>query len=265
MVSQHAARYLGVTRRVPPKKACVGAGDLWHHGRVTSVRPPNAEIVVVREALQGVMNEETAIGVMFEALRDYGRVPAASQVRDFVEGTLCKVLQRRFDDAESEAVLERLAALLEHVDQAPLELEITIEDDLSVTRTMPTAFKEPVSALVVAAGDGFAQCLRLSLGMAAPVTLRLVHDAETLRHDVFAKFPLLVVIDAGDPPGIAPGVLVHALKGLPNHIVSVVWAGSTPYGRDVQAAVDSDVRCIVLDKSDGLEPLLDLFLSRHQS
>ena len=60
---------------------------------MSSVPPRNAEIVVVRETLEGVLSHEVAVRVMFEALHVAEVVPESlDEVIGFVNGPLRDVL-----------------------------------------------------------------------------------------------------------------------------------------------------------------------------
>lgn len=239
-----------------------------------------AEVQLVREVLEGALSPAVATAVLFEALDRWDRgIPAdAREVLELVRGPLASALERKLDpDAATQlvATLEaRLAQSLPPPDESSFEVEVEIEieddlvspfvdaDDELTSTTQMAAVSHPVSVLVVSGAPEFGLRLRATLGDERVHTLT-VEDEAALRHATFSANPQLVVVDATAPPRITSGELATALRSLPDATLPVLWGLDTPYGQETRTRGGA-ARTLFLDREEGIEPLLDLILSRFR-
>jgi hypothetical protein len=231
-------------------------------------------VQLVRETLESVLAPGVATATLFEALDAWGRgVPAdVEQVLELVRGPLATLLRGRLgDDPANEllqAIEERLASRepeggAEDIDES-VELDVEMPEDSVEATSQLAAFALPVSVLVVSASESFAQRLITVLGDDR-VYPHTVSDEAAFRHATFSALPLIAVVDCLKPPAIRPPALAKALRGLPKQTVAVVWAAENDYGREARVRIgQSDRDVVFLDRKEGIEPLLDLVLSRFK-
>ncbi len=230
------------------------------------------EVQLVRETLEGIVEPSVATSVLFESLSRWGRgVPKGpEQVLELVQGPLLELLERRIGP-EAGPALATLVAQLQAIASPTDELEVEIdldepeeEPDGAMTAQMQ-AVTVPVIVLVVAGYHEFAQRLTVSIGRERVHTIT-IGDVEELRRTVFSANPQIVVVDAAQPAAIRPAELARALKGLPDRVISFVWGEETSYGRELRVrAQQLDAATLYLDRHEGIEPLLDLVLSRYRT
>lgn len=235
----------------------------------TDVVSLRADVQLVRETLEGALAPAVATAVLFDALEHWGRgIPADSgEVLELVRGSLARILDQRLTPDTRDALLAALEErLVELTSAADIELDIDLdEDDEDDTRTSQmAAVPHPVSVLVVSASDGFGSRLLTAIG-ANRVHPRTVGDENGLRHATFSLSPLVTVLDACAPPNIRAAAAAMALKGLPDRTLAVVWGADTAYGHEVQVRLEqAGARAICLARAEGIEPLLDVVLSRFK-
>lgn len=225
----------------------------------------------MRETLEGVVEPGVATSVLFESLSRWGRgVPKGpEQVLELVRGPLRELLERRIGP-EAEPALATLIAQLEQIAHGDedLEVEIDLEEpeapDQAMTAQMQ-AVTMPVVVLVVAGYREFATRLAMALGRERVHTIT-VGDVEELRRTTFSANPQIVVVDAAQPAAIRPADLARALMGLPDRVISFVWGEETSYGRELRVRAEQlEAAMLYLDRTEGIEPLLDLVLSRYKT
>ncbi|MBX3272588.1 MAG: hypothetical protein KF729_20175 [Sandaracinaceae bacterium] len=228
------------------------------------------EVQLVRETLEGIVEPSIATSVLFESLSRWGRgVPRGpEQVLELVQGPVRELLERRIGPSAGPA-LDALIAQLEAI-AAGDELEVEIdfdepeEPDGALTAQM-LAVSVPVVVLVVAGYREFATRLTASIGRERVHTLT-VGDVEELRRTTFSASPQVVVVDAAQPAAIRTADLARALKDLPDRVISFVWGEDTSYGRELRARAEQlGASALYLDRGEGIEPLLDLILSRYKT
>jgi hypothetical protein len=220
------------------------------------------ELTVVREALAEQLGRERGHGVLFRALdARAGVIPhSAQEWTTFIRGALRAALAER-EGIDADAVVAAIEGALGG--QHAVEIAVDIDSgEPSETLAMPTSRNKPVSLLTVAATEALAMRLVVVVGLDR-VRPMWVSDEAALRKATFAAQPLLVLVDGSDPPAIAPEALASALRGMPDTVVRVLWASDLPGARPFAAAFASaGVDATPLDKREGVEPLLDLILSR---
>lgn len=231
------------------------------------------EVQLVRETLEGIVEPGVATSVLFESLSRWGRgVPKGpEQVLELVRGPLRELLERRIGP-EAEPALATLIAQLEMIaggdEGDDLEVEIDLDEpdepDGAMTAQMQ-AVTMPVVVLVVAGYREFATRLAMALGRER-VHAITVGDVEELRRMTFSANPQIVVVDAAQPAAIRPADLARAIKGLPDRVISFVWGEETSFGRELRVRAEQlEASALYLDRTEGIEPLLDLVLSRYRT
>jgi hypothetical protein len=207
-----------------------------------------------------------ATAVLFDALDRWGRgVPASSdEMLELVRGPLAQILDQRLGVDTREQIVSAIEERLVGAGAGELELDIDLEDEEDSRTAQMAAVPHPVSVVVVSANDEFAKRLLLAIGEDR-VYPHTVSDEQAFRHATFSASPLLAIVDGAEPPSIPAPKLVAALRGLPDRTLAVVWAPETTYGREVRARMESaGDEALFLDRAEGIEPLLDLVLSRFK-
>lgn len=236
---------------------------LWHT-RVVSLR---AEVQLVREVLDSALAPSLATAVLFDALDRWGRgVPSSSdEMLELVRGPLAAILAQRLGAESRDQIVSSISERLIALDGAgALELDIDLEDGDDSRTSQMAAVPHPVSVVVVSASDEFAGRLLTAIGDER-VYPHTVSDEAAFRHATFSASPLLAIVDGAAPPSISAAALVAALRSLPDRTLAIVWGDETPYGREVRARIESaGDDALFLARSEGIEPLLDLVLSRFE-
>jgi len=251
------------------------------------------EVQLVRETLEGIVEPSVATSVLFDSLSVWGRgIPQGpSEVLELVRGPLKDMLHRRIGDEAGPALAVLEAHLISIANPVsvppslppePLEddfpeleesgdLDVVLdidfdEDDENDTMTAQmTAMEQPVIVLVVAGYREFAQRLTAAIGMERVHTIT-VGDVNELRHSAFSTSPQIVVVDAAQPAAVAAPDLARALKALPDATISFVWGEETRYGKELRLRLEQlEARSLFLAREEGIEPLLDLVLSRYKT
>ncbi len=243
------------------------------------------EVQLVRETLEGIVEPSVATSVLFDSLSLWGRgIPqGASEVLELVRGPLRDMLHQRIGDEAGPALAILEAQLLSITSAEPsggdpgdedlevdveLEFDIDLDDDDDENDTLTAqmvAVDQPVIVLVVAGYREFAQRLTAAIGVDRVHTVT-VGDVGELRHAAFSTSPQIVVVDAAQPAAVAPSELARALKALPDATISFVWGEETQYGRELRSRLEQlAARSLFLARTEGIEPLLDLVLSRYKT
>jgi len=121
----------------------------------------------------------------------------------------------------------------------------------------------PVRVLVLSRSASIAVRLRAALG-GLQVHVSSASDATSAR-EVGAKYdPEVVVIDALAPIADADTVMLF-VEALPPTSTSVLWGEEQAFGRQMKhEAVQRRVKLTTVERSEGVEPVLDLIRSRHR-
>ena len=244
---------------------------------MTEVR---AEVQLVRETLEGIVEPSVATSILFESLSRWGTgIPSGpTEVLELVRGPLRQMLEQRLGSEAGPALAGLEAQLLalspsaspaaepESYEELVVEIEIDAEepDESDVLTAQMVAVERPVVVLVVAGYREFAQRLTAALGLDRVHALT-VSDVPELRHTVFSASPEIVLVDAAQPAPVHAPELAKALTSLPDATISFVWGEETRYGRELRAHLDElGSRTLFLARTEGIEPLLDLVLSRFK-
>ncbi len=236
-----------------------------------------AELIMVREALEGVVSPTMATTLLFEALEASGRPPPRTieQMRAFASGPLDHAVRQRLRDEDASQIRDQVDALFARAlarspRTASVEVELDVElDDEEQTDGTETAqmttVARPVPVVVLTAREEFADRLVLCLGHDRVKTIAVVDDA-ALSKAVFAYDALVVVLDGASPTSADAAAVAAALRRLPNGATTIVWGSEAAGGATLTKALDrAGAACVPLGRSDGIEPLLDLILSRRST
>jgi hypothetical protein len=234
------------------------------------MRGARAEIVLLREALEGFVTPEVATAILFDALAQADEPPGSlHEMRAFVEGPLSNVVQARVRRDDVTHVIRLVQGVIDAaIDRDGVDVEIEFDPTASASgidggATKPlSTMSMPVPVVVLAAHGNFAARLQLCLGEDRCYAVR-VSSPPALRKALFAQAPLLTVLDGTGNEGADPDETAEVLRGAPDNVVPVLWAGDTPWGQRVRAQAPS--RLVSLARSEGIEPLCDLVLSRFRS
>ncbi|GAB4214745.1 MAG: hypothetical protein OHK0013_39680 [Sandaracinaceae bacterium] len=233
------------------------------------MRGGRAELVLLREALEAFVAPEVATSILFDALAQAEEPPASlHEMKSFVAGPLSNAVHARVrpDDA-TQAIRLVQGAIDAAIDRDGVDVEIEFDPTASASgieggATKPlSTMSMPVPVVVLAAHGNFAARLELCLGEDRCHAVR-VNNPAALRKALFAHAPLLTVLDGTGNEGSDPEEVVEVLRGAPDNVVPVLWAADTPWGQRLRAQAPS--RLVALGRSEGIEPLCDLVLSRFR-
>jgi len=229
-----------------------------------------AELTIVREVLEGVVSPTVATAVLYEALEQSKSAPPQSleEMRAFAKGPLDSAVRRKIRSEDAEELAGHLDMMFSRaIEGDGIAVDVDFEDgdpessDVTATAQM-TVVKRPVPVLVLSGQPDFPERLVACLGLDR-VHAVAVHDPGGLTRATFAEQPLFVLIDASGPVPIDELVLVGALLRLPDSTTPVLWASESRAGQDlIRRAEREGVPMVSLARSEGIEPLLDLVLSR---
>jgi hypothetical protein len=232
-----------------------------------------AELVMVREALEGVVSPTVATTLLFEALEASGKPPPGTleEMRAFATGPLDEAVRKRMRDSDASQIRERVGLLfsraLDGEGEADLDVDVDFgqseeESDGTETAQM-TVVSRPVPVVVLSGRSEFADRLVVCLGEDRVKTIA-VTDETALSKAVFAYSALIVVLDGASPVKVDAVVLAAALRRLPNGATTIVWASETEGGASICSGLErAGAAAVTLGRADGIEPLLDLILSRR--
>ncbi len=234
-----------------------------------------AELLMVREALEGVVSPTLATTLLYEALEKSGGPPPSTleAMHAFALGPLELALRRRLRDEDASEIRVRIEQLFARSgrsgDAAGLDLDVDVDlaegegtSDATATAQMAVV-RRPVPVVVLSAREQFASRLVLCLGEDRVKTIA-VSDVAALSKAVFAYSALVVVLDGHSPAEVDAESLVLGLRRLPNGATTIVWASDAEGGARLSGMLEAGGASVVtLGTADGIEPLLDLILSRH--
>jgi hypothetical protein len=231
-------------------------------------------MVLIREALEGVIAPEVATAILFEALAQSPAPPSGlHEARSFVTGPLTEAVRRRARSSDVTGITRLLQDTLDaaiHRDGLDVEIEVDLaasSPGVDETQQMST-IERPVPVVIVAAGPVFAERLRLCLGEDRVYTTT-VSSSSALRKVLFAQLPMIVVVDGSSPGDLDAESLAEVLRGFPDSVVPVLWSGETAWGERLLALAPRGgtrgAPIVTIERSAGIEPLCDLVLSRFRS
>ncbi len=235
------------------------------------MRGARAEIVLIREALEGVLAPELATAILFDALALAPVAPSSlHEARSFVSGPLSEVVGRRVRPSEITQVIRLMQGAIDSaIDRDGVDVDIDFDPTASSSGVQSTETQQmstiarPVPVVVFAVTGLFAERLELCLGEDRVYTVT-VGDAAALRKSLFAQSPLLVVVDATASEHVEPERVLEVLRGIPDNVVPVLWGGETKWGARLLALAPGRPQLVTLERSEGIEPLCDLILSRFR-
>lgn len=230
-------------------------------------------MVLLREALEGVVAPEVATALLFDALERSGRKPPATleETRAFAEDALAKAVREKVRPEDASQILALIDDLFERAiegDGVAIDVEVdevAFDDDASPNATTQMAVvQKPVPVVVLGAESVFADRLTACLGRDRVLAVG-VSDEGAFRKAIFAYSPLIVLVDGTSPAAMDPGALTGALRSLPHNAMPVLWGAESGWSRAVLPGLESaGVALVTLVRSEGIEPLLDLVLARFR-
>lgn len=229
-------------------------------------------MLLLREALEGVVAPEVATALIYDALELSGQRPPKSleETRTFAEHALAEAIRRKVRADQASEILHTIDELFARAidgDGVAVDVEIDHEawDESDPTATTQMAVvQKPVPVIVLGAGDTFAEKLVVCLGEDRVHTIA-VGDEATFRKAVFAYSPLIVLIDGTSPAAVEPRTLTAMLRGVPVSAMPVLWGAESGWSRAVLPGLESaGVPLVTLTRDEGIEPLLDLVLARFR-
>ena len=221
----------------------------------------------MREVLEGFVSPEVASRILYEALVGAGSAPRSlPETLDFVRGPLTDVMARRADGGTRDEVLSQLESLIGRaIDNDGVAVDIDIDSGtfMAASTQVMTVVREPVSVVVLSSNEQLAERLVMVLGEDR-VRTRLVSNDAALRKAAFSESALLVLVDAVHPASVELGALAAAIRGLPSSAVPVLWGSETPFARMIVPKLEAaGASLVTLERSEGIEPVLDLVLARY--
>ncbi|MDW8245190.1 MAG: hypothetical protein RMJ84_01305 [Sandaracinaceae bacterium] len=232
-----------------------------------------SEIGPIRQCLEAHLSSELSRSILFEALASLEEgLPFEASA--FVFTHLARSLRNHLPVQKAEEVLraveEKLSetALSAQEGEEEIELDpITVSVELSAETQQLPAVSGPVPVLVLCGPQSrFANRLVLCLGEDR-VYAHPVSTIEELRRMIFLWNPLLVVVDAPSSNHLECAEVAEVLGALPNHVVPVVWGAESPWGKALLERIrplPEKIPPVGLSRSQGIEPLCDLVLSRFR-
>jgi len=218
------------------------------------------EIRLIREALEGVLHPSTASTIFFEALQaNGGSLPKSTQEAiDMVNGPLRAGLAEKLG-SDGATLANQIAMRLSSIPR-PVRKKPSRHDEQ--TRSLDLS-GETLPVYVLTSSKNLVSQLHASVGPKVMSPL-LIGDALTLRTRLVQISPSFVLIDASDFPAIEPDELARELSALESSVVKAVWGSDLPYGQGVMnAAHQLGFSLTPFDRSEGVEPMLDVIRSRR--
>jgi hypothetical protein len=211
---------------------------------------------LVREVMEQTIDARLASAIIFEALSAdrASEVPEdVATLQRFIEGPLRTALGRRLGHVSSAAILDAIeAALLTPDAAAGRQRNSTVEVPIGAG---------PVVVLVVSRSASLAVALRASLG-GERLGIRTAGDAAGVEAAARKILPDLVIVDATEPIRDMPSV-ADAIVLAPADSACLLWGRETPWGLRFGIELERRGRTFTpVDRTEGVEPLLDLVRSR---
>jgi hypothetical protein len=220
-----------------------------------------AGLHLVREALEGIIEPTAASAALFEALERQGAddLPgSAAELMDFVRGPLYAVVERRIGTTGADEIVDRMDRTVKRVESG-----MPLRGGGAATTLEINVGTGPVRVLSLSKSTSLAVRLRAALGglQVHVVSASDLSEAETkgAKHD-----PDVVVIDATAAiTDDAEGVMTFLSRLKPTS-TSVLWGEELSFGRTLKhEAVQRRVKLTTVERSEGVDLLLDLIRSRH--
>ena len=218
----------------------------------------------VRMELERAISANDAARAMLSALAAWGpRQPAtAEEVTAFVDGPVRAALERLYSRDRAGVLVDAVRAELGAREAAADRPTPVHELDNRITGRIPLARQRPVPVLVVARTDTLAHRLQV-LASTERATVAAHGDRVAIER-ALVGIPLVVVLDASDPPDVPAEALVAVLARAPQHVQWIVWGTGRTHGKELAMLAELAGRSIIaLREQDGLGPMVDVILSRR--
>lgn len=221
------------------------------------------EMAVIRESLEGMLAPDIASKVIFEALGPYGGdLPSGEGLARFVSGELAESLGKRVGAQVAGDVTGRITQVLGLL--VPGKGKAEPMEPWQRRTAEVSLVSGSVRVAVVSASSGMDRRLLAALGdRVMPMGVRRVDRLEVVARDLH---PQIVLIDGADPPSDAPIELIGPLRHLPADGMVVVFGSTEPWAKQAISAIDAmgdgAPKVVSLERSEGVDPLLDLIRSR---
>jgi hypothetical protein len=217
----------------------------------------------IRETLEERLAREDAARILLAALGTWGSGGAAPpDLAAVLRTTLRTELARHLPQREADAMLRRLEDLLDDADlpTAPRKRPDRFDpNDGASTREMPS-LQGAATVLVASATDDLAVHLTVAL---ASFTV-IIRTAQTPKLVAVSRQHLndFVVLDGNAPVTRDPKALAEAVRGFEDCLF-IVWGADVPAGAAMARALETaSIHPVSLSRAGGVEPLLDLIISR---
>ncbi len=230
-------------------------------------------MVLLREALEGVVAPELATALIYDALERSGRKPPSSldEARAFAEQSLAQAVRAKVKPEDASQILTLIDELFGRAidgDGAAFEVEVDEaawgDDENPTATTQMAVVHKPVPVVVLAASDAFAERLTACLGEDRVYAVG-VSEEGAFRKAVFTYSPLIVLVDGSSPVAMDPVALTGALRALPNSAMPVLWGAESGWSRAMLPGLEAaGVSMVTIERGEGVEPLLDLVLARYR-
>lgn len=218
---------------------------------------------MVREALEGLVSPTVATSLLFEAIEAAGAAPeTVDEMHAFARGPLDSAVRRRFTDDVASELGMQFERLFARAQAGDLDIDVEVDsEDGTATAQMPVV-RRPVPVVVLAGVPTMSERLVSCLGEDRVHATHVATVGDLVR-ETFARAPLLVLVDLERPTADPVSEVVPALTRLPDATVAVIWCGAGT-ARESLLERASALGCspVVLDRREGIEPFLDLVLSR---
>lgn len=226
------------------------------------------ELQLVRDRLGVAIGDDEAAAVFMASLEVHGgKLPRTSaEIARFIEGPLQETLAQLLGASTAGRIVRRL-----RVEAAPPESQMPGAADAEVSgpRLRRTGTSEldattvgrrtgPVRLVVIAHSTRLAERLRLSVG-ADDVAVGVASDPQTGGRLALEVDASMVIIDGTDVPVGGADDFVDGLGGLPGDALLVLWTEGGPEAERLQSGLEfCSLRVTVLDRREGVQPLIDL-------
>lgn len=228
-----------------------------------------AKVMQMRETLEGALSADIAGQLIFDALAEHqgGRPKSVDELLSFVHGPLARGLASHLGPEDAEPLLAQLVAQIEPDDQEvsyELEIDVTDDDANSVdTAEMKTVAEVPVGVVVFSANPHFGESLVAAMG-SQRVEATAAREVAAVRRAVFSLSPVLVIVDATQPPNEPMEGVVDVVRGLPAQTTPVVWGAELPFGAELSEHLRAQTcEHVSVAREEGIEVIIELVASRQ--
>jgi len=213
-------------------------------------------MILIREALEGLVEARTASAIVFDAL---GRAEAIPQDVDglilFLEGPLHECTSRQAGSNVAASLVERVLAMFRAGSPSR---------DVATTLQLPRG-TGPVRVMVLSRNTILSLRLRAALGPDV-VGVAAVCELGKARTAIERMGPEVLILDGVEPMVDDPAALSEVIALVPSPATRAIWGGELRWAAAAVAAFAADQQEVTpVDRREGVEPLLDLIRSRLRS